>query len=186
MSSSRLAAVSLPRLIDLPFPPAQMPGRWPRMMATLRRALSRIALITEMHISNRRGYTWKSWLLLAPLSGAALVSVSRTMDYRHHATDVIAGALIGIFAAWFSYRQFYPVSRRLRAVVQLLLFPTSAHSPYTPSFPASPTLRPALVIPNSCFFSLSNHTAPLSNRCLGCSPTRDDIVQSRGWIASYQ
>ena len=153
-------------------------------MAYRRGALTRIALTTEMHISNRRGYTWKSWLLLAPLSGAALVSVSRTMDYRHHATDVIAGALIGIFAAWFSYRQFYPVSRRLRAVVQLLLFPTSPHSPYTPYFPASPTLRPAFVIPTSCCFSFVGSHFPLPHRHLGCSPTRLLVTISSNLEAS--
>lgn len=81
-----------------------------------------------MRISNRRGYTWKSWLLLAPLSCAALVSVSRTMDYRHHSTDVIAGAIIGVLAAWFAYRQFYPVSRELRAGL-------SHHYPHTFSMP---------------------------------------------------
>lgn len=63
-----------------------------------------------MRISNRRGYIWKSWILLAPLSCSTLISLSRTMDYQHHSTDVIAGAIIGILAAWFSYRQFYPVS----------------------------------------------------------------------------
>lgn len=50
----------------------------------------------EMEINNRQGFTYKSWLLLAPLSCATLVAVSRTMDYRHHATDVIAGAVIGL------------------------------------------------------------------------------------------
>lgn len=40
----------------------------------------------EMRIWDRRGYTLKSWLLLIPVSAAALISISRTMDYRHHAT----------------------------------------------------------------------------------------------------
>jgi diacylglycerol diphosphate phosphatase/phosphatidate phosphatase len=30
------------------------------------------------------------------------------MDYRHHATDVIAGAIIGVISAWWGYRQYYP------------------------------------------------------------------------------
>lgn len=30
------------------------------------------------------------------------------MDYRHHATDVIAGAIIGIATGWWGYRQYYP------------------------------------------------------------------------------
>ena len=64
----------------------------------------------EMRINNRRGYTWKSWILLVPLIGACLISISRTMDYRHHSTDVIAGAILGILGAWYSYRQYHPVS----------------------------------------------------------------------------
>jgi diacylglycerol diphosphate phosphatase/phosphatidate phosphatase len=94
-----------------------------------------------MRINNRRGYTWKAWLLLVPLLCSTLVSISRTMDYRHHATDVIAGAIVGIATSWFSYRQYYPVrpsltsytqgpandsARLLSAIVQALL---PSHSP---------------------------------------------------------
>lgn len=43
-----------------------------------------------------------------PVSASTLVSISRTMDYRHHATDVIAGAVIGIIVGWWGYRQYYP------------------------------------------------------------------------------
>lgn len=63
-----------------------------------------------MRTYNQRGYAIKSWILLVPLCCSTLVSVSRTMDYRHHATDVIAGAIVGAVAAWWSYRQYYPVS----------------------------------------------------------------------------
>ena len=62
-----------------------------------------------MRINNKRGYTVKAWILLAPLMCAILVGVSRSMDYRHHATDIIAGGIIGILGAWFAYRQYYPV-----------------------------------------------------------------------------
>ncbi|TXT11683.1 uncharacterized protein COLE_02093 [Cutaneotrichosporon oleaginosum] len=65
-------------------------------------------LMAKLRVANRRGYTIKSWILLIPVSASTLVSVSRTMDYRHHATDVIAGAVIGIIVAWWSYRQYYP------------------------------------------------------------------------------
>jgi diacylglycerol diphosphate phosphatase/phosphatidate phosphatase len=73
--------------------------------------LSRIrrADAAEMRINNKRGYTVKAWILLAPLMCAILVGVSRSMDYRHHATDIIAGGIIGILGAWFAYRQYYPV-----------------------------------------------------------------------------
>lgn len=28
------------------------------------------------------------------------------MDYRHHASDIIAGSLLGILIGWYSYRQY--------------------------------------------------------------------------------
>ncbi|KAL6300545.1 phosphatidic acid phosphatase type 2/haloperoxidase [Sparassis latifolia] len=62
----------------------------------------------KLHLFDHRGCAPKAWLALTPLSGAALVAISRTMDYRHHATDVLAGSLLGIIVAYFSYRQYYP------------------------------------------------------------------------------
>lgn len=67
-------------------------------------------LSAKMRALNRKGYTIKSWILLAPITGATLVCVSRTMDYRHHATDVIAGGIVGVLSAWWGYRQYFPVS----------------------------------------------------------------------------
>ncbi|KAK6904475.1 hypothetical protein I204_06921 [Kwoniella mangroviensis CBS 8886] len=81
-------------------------------------------LAAKMRINNRTGYTYKSWLLLAPLSCASLITISRTMDYRHHATDVIAGSLIGIAGAWYSYRQYYPP-----------ISSPQSYKPYSPRIP---------------------------------------------------
>ncbi|GJQ15971.1 hypothetical protein GpartN1_g7762.t1 [Galdieria partita] len=39
--------------------------------------------------------TWHLWLLLVPLLLACLVGVSRTVDYHHHFSDIVAGALLG-------------------------------------------------------------------------------------------
>ncbi|WWC73324.1 uncharacterized protein I206_107291 [Kwoniella pini CBS 10737] len=81
-------------------------------------------LAAKMRINNRSGYTYKSWLLLAPLSCATLITISRTMDYRHHSTDVIAGSLIGIIGAWYSYRQYYPP-----------IGSSQSYKPYSPRIP---------------------------------------------------
>jgi len=75
----------------------------------------------KLHLFDGRGVAPKSWISLVPLAGASLVAISRTMDYRHHATDVIAGAFLGITVAYFSYRQYYPS-----------LASVDAHKPYSP------------------------------------------------------
>jgi hypothetical protein len=78
-------------------------------------------LAGKMHVLNKRGYTIKSWILLIPIATASLISISRTMDYRHHATDVIAGGIIGLLIAWYAYRQYYPS-----------LAAENCHRPYSP------------------------------------------------------
>jgi len=65
-------------------------------------------LAGKLHLFDRRGHTGKAWLSLTPLAGAALVAISRTMDYRHHWHDVLIGSLLGLTLAYFSYRQYYP------------------------------------------------------------------------------
>lgn len=109
-----------------------------------------------MRINNRRGYTWKAWVLLIPLLCSTLVSISRTMDYRHHATDVIAGALVGIAASWFSYRQYYPVchlaappagASRCELICQPVTAPQS-YKPYSPRIPHTDSQSTSLPLHN--------------------------------------
>ncbi|KAF8522303.1 PAP2-domain-containing protein [Hysterangium stoloniferum] len=83
----------------------------------------------KLHLYDKRGYTLKAWISLVPLIGAALVAISRTMDYRHHWQDVLIGGLIGLAMAWFSYRQYYPP----------LADPLS-HRPYSPRIPRQTTM----------------------------------------------
>ncbi|KAL5511158.1 hypothetical protein ACEPAH_4373 [Sanghuangporus vaninii] len=65
-------------------------------------------LAGKMHLFDEKGHTTKAWISLTPLSGAALVAISRTMDYRHHWQDVLVGSLIGLVMSFFAYRQYYP------------------------------------------------------------------------------
>ncbi|TCD68897.1 GTPase activating protein [Steccherinum ochraceum] len=65
-------------------------------------------LAGKLHLFDTRGHAHKAWIAIAPLAGAALVAISRTMDYRHHWQDVTAGALLGFVLSYFSYRQYYP------------------------------------------------------------------------------
>ena len=78
-------------------------------------------LAGKVHLFDNRGHAPKAWLSLAPLAGAALVAISRTMDYRHHWQDVLVGGALGLLVSYFAYRQYYPplTSRR-------------SHVPYAP------------------------------------------------------
>ena len=54
-------------------------------------------------------------IVLVPTLGAALVAGTRIMDARHHAFDVIFGALLGMVIAWIAYRQYFPSISDFRA-----------------------------------------------------------------------
>ncbi|KAL4078039.1 PAP2-domain-containing protein [Scleroderma citrinum] len=74
-------------------------------------------LCGKLHIFDTRGHASKVWLAVAPLSAASLVAISRTMDYRHHWHDVVAGSLLGLVLAHFAYRQYYPSLAHIEAHV---------------------------------------------------------------------
>ncbi|KAJ7940784.1 phosphatidic acid phosphatase type 2/haloperoxidase [Mycena leptocephala] len=65
-------------------------------------------LAGKLHLFDHRGYAAKAWVSLVPLAGAALVAISRTMDYRHHWQDVLVGSALGTLVSYFTYRQYYP------------------------------------------------------------------------------
>lgn len=62
----------------------------------------------KMHVFDRKGYSLKPVLVFMPIVAAILVAITRVQDYRHSATDVTWGAIIGIIFAIFSYLQYYP------------------------------------------------------------------------------
>lgn len=80
-------------------------------------------LAGKLHLFDHRGRAGKAWLSVTPFAGAALVAISRTMDYRHHWHDVLAGSILGTTMAYFSYRQYYPN-----------LASELSHRPYSPRF----------------------------------------------------
>ncbi|KAL8712217.1 MAG: hypothetical protein Q9225_006973 [Loekoesia sp. 1 TL-2023] len=67
-----------------------------------------IYLAAKMHVLDNKGEVWKTFIVLIPTLGAALIAVSRIMDARHHPFDVISGSLLGIIVAWAAYRQYFP------------------------------------------------------------------------------
>lgn len=68
-----------------------------------------------MHLLDSRGEVWKSFIVLVPSLGAALIAGSRIMDARHHPFDVITGSMLGIFCAWTAYRQYFPTLSDFKA-----------------------------------------------------------------------
>ncbi|KIK67444.1 hypothetical protein GYMLUDRAFT_69628 [Collybiopsis luxurians FD-317 M1] len=88
-------------------------------------------LAGKLHLFDHKGHIGKVWLFVAPFSGAALVAISRTMDYRHHWHDVLVGSILGIVMAYFSYRQYYPS-----------LESEFCHKPYSPRIKRESDLLP--------------------------------------------
>jgi membrane-associated phospholipid phosphatase len=54
------------------------------------------------------GQMWKAVVSIAPVAGAAVLSLTRTMDYHSDFTDILAGAFIGILVGIFSYYLNFP------------------------------------------------------------------------------
>ncbi|KAF2741289.1 lipid phosphate phosphatase-like protein 1 [Polyplosphaeria fusca] len=65
-------------------------------------------LAAKMHVLDSKGEVWKTFIVMVPTLGAALVAGSRIMDARHHPFDVISGGMLGILVAWAAYRQYFP------------------------------------------------------------------------------
>ncbi|KAI9627772.1 hypothetical protein H4Q26_017209 [Puccinia striiformis f. sp. tritici PST-130] len=82
-------------------------------------------LAGKLHLLDRRGHSLKVWISIAPLLGAALIAISRTMDNRHHWQDVLVGSALGSLTAWFGYRFYYPS-----------LSSSDCHRPYSPRIPS--------------------------------------------------
>ncbi|KAF1939120.1 lipid phosphate phosphatase-like protein 1 [Clathrospora elynae] len=67
-----------------------------------------IYLAGKLHVLDAKGEVWRTFLVMVPALGAALITGTRIMDARHHPFDVISGALLGILVSWGSYRQYFP------------------------------------------------------------------------------
>ncbi|KAL1796303.1 hypothetical protein ACET3X_004843 [Alternaria dauci] len=67
-----------------------------------------IYLAGKLHVLDAKGEVWRSFCVMVPALGAALITGTRIMDARHHPFDVLSGALLGILVAWGSYRQYFP------------------------------------------------------------------------------
>jgi membrane-associated phospholipid phosphatase len=65
-------------------------------------------LAGKLGIFDKKGHSWKLLPVILPLFLAIFVGVTRIDDYWHHWTDVFAGALLGLSAAYFCYRQHFP------------------------------------------------------------------------------
>ncbi|KAJ2785894.1 hypothetical protein H4R18_000283 [Coemansia javaensis] len=66
-------------------------------------------LAGKLHVFDRQGHTYKTFVVFMPLLAAATVGATRLADYWHHPTDVLFGAAIGACTAAFSYHQYYPL-----------------------------------------------------------------------------
>ncbi|KAJ7285704.1 phosphatidic acid phosphatase type 2/haloperoxidase [Mycena rebaudengoi] len=111
-------------------------------------------LAGKLHLFDHRGYAGRAWLSFLPFSGAALVAISRTMDNRHHWSDVLVGSILGTVVSYFSYRQYYP---SLESEV--------SHLPYSPRI-AREDIPP--------------HSRRMTSSPYGDHPTENDVIHDNG------
>ena len=67
-----------------------------------------LVLVAQTKSKHAHGRPFRMFIITLPLMCATLVAVSRLIDHRHHWEDVVVGSLLGLFMAYFSYRQFFP------------------------------------------------------------------------------
>ncbi|ORX69633.1 PAP2-domain-containing protein [Linderina pennispora] len=65
-------------------------------------------LASHFRYNDQRGHAYKSLVFYVPLFCATLIAVSRTADYHHHWSDVLAGSVMGCYIGWFGYRTYFP------------------------------------------------------------------------------
>ncbi len=65
-------------------------------------------LAAKLHVLDQKGEVWRTVVVLIPTLAAACIAMSRIMDARHHAFDVLFGSALGVVCAWASYRQYFP------------------------------------------------------------------------------
>ncbi|KAJ1740427.1 hypothetical protein LPJ78_002982 [Coemansia sp. RSA 989] len=116
----------------------------------------------KLHVFDRQGFTYKSFMVFMPLLVAATVGATRVADYWHHPTDVFAGAVIGICTATFSYHQYYP-----------LLFSPVCDRPYDPRKHLPPILPVHVHLPanQEGHICLSSSVSPAAHAATARSST---------------
>jgi len=64
----------------------------------------------KLHIFNEKGGTpmIKALVPIIPIMLSIFVAVSRTVDYHHHFSDIIAGSILGTGTAFYCYFLLYP------------------------------------------------------------------------------
>lgn len=80
-------------------------------------------LAGKLHVFDRKGYTYKGFVVAAPIIVAILIAVSRTQDYRHHWHDVVAGSLVGniyIYTHTFYFLKFLFSKKSLFTKIYLI------------------------------------------------------------------
>ena len=65
-------------------------------------------LAGQLGVFDGKNYAYKFIISAIPFGIAGFVGISRIMDFRHHWSDVLAGALLGLGIAYLCYRMYFP------------------------------------------------------------------------------
>ncbi|KAI5964557.1 hypothetical protein KGF57_001049 [Candida theae] len=70
--------------------------------------ITSLNMAAKLQTFDRRNNSFKVFLTIAPLLGAAFVAGTRVSDNRHFLRDVIAGSMLGSFVGASFYHQYHP------------------------------------------------------------------------------
>ncbi|KAI5968552.1 hypothetical protein CANMA_002297 [Candida margitis] len=70
--------------------------------------ITSLNLAAKLQTFDRRNNSFKVFLTISPLLGAAFVAGTRVSDNRHFLRDVIAGSILGAFVGASFYHQYHP------------------------------------------------------------------------------
>jgi len=59
-------------------------------------------------MGRRRTHSFLFFIAFAPVVVAGFIGATRISDFRHHSSDVVGGAVLGVIIALIAYRHWHP------------------------------------------------------------------------------
>lgn len=84
-----------------------------------------LSVFSQQSKMSSKANSLKAFVCILPILLASYVSISRTEDYRHRFSDILAGAIIGIIMSWICYRLYFPRLADIESNIPCCMYGTS-------------------------------------------------------------